>query len=64
MAAQARHRHEIVLSFLLALGVPDDVAALDAEGIEHHVSERTLEIMEAFTRSRAPGSASRNEAGR
>lgn len=42
LATRARERHRIVLEFLLALGVSPAQAALDAEGIEHHVSEETL----------------------
>lgn len=48
LANHARKRHETVLDFLLALGVPRAVAAVDAEGIEHHVSPRTLEAMRRF----------------
>ena len=49
LAARSRRRHQIVLEFLRALGVTDQVARQDAEGIEHHVSESTLDRMEAFT---------------
>ena len=48
LAAASRARHELVLQFLLALGVPEDVAETDAEGIEHHVSEGTLQAMRRF----------------
>lgn len=48
VAAASRVRHELVLNFLIALGVPADVAETDAEGIEHHVSEDTLEAMRSF----------------
>ncbi len=48
LAARSRQRHEIVLSFLLALGVRPIDAARDAEGIEHHVSPDTLKRMKAF----------------
>ena len=50
LAAESRRRHEIVLSFLLALGVAPPEARRDAEGIEHHVGEATLKRMEAFVR--------------
>lgn len=46
MARKARRRHRIVLGFLHAIGVPPETAAIDAEGIEHHVSEETLAIFE------------------
>lgn len=52
LAAQSRKRHEIVLSFLLALGVRSVEAARDAEGMEHHVSPNTLERMKAFVAER------------
>jgi DtxR family manganese transport transcriptional regulator len=45
MATMARKRHEIVESFLRKLGVSEEVAALDSEGIEHHVSKETLNAM-------------------
>ncbi|MEL6311525.1 MAG: manganese-binding transcriptional regulator MntR [Planctomycetota bacterium] len=48
LAAACRRRHEIVYRFLLAIGVPADVAAVDAEGIEHHVSAATLARFEAM----------------
>jgi len=48
LAEASRSRHELVVNFLLALGVPADVAEVDAEGIEHHVSEATLAAMRSF----------------
>lgn len=48
MAAESRARHQLVVSFLQALGVPDDIAEGDAEGIEHHLSEATLSAMRRF----------------
>ncbi|WP_343560643.1 manganese-binding transcriptional regulator MntR [Kiloniella sp. b19] len=49
MADEARHRHEIVVRFLKAAGVSDETAEMDAEGLEHHVSEETLKALEALT---------------
>jgi DtxR family manganese transport transcriptional regulator len=49
LARDVRHRHVVVLDFLRALGVREDVARTDAEGIEHHVSEDTLRAFERFT---------------
>lgn len=51
MAEESRRRHAMVLKFLRALGVPDDVAEADAEGIEHHVSKETLSAMQRFVES-------------
>lgn len=48
LAKECRHRHEIVLRFLLSLGLDPETAEHDAEGIEHHVSERTLALFAAF----------------
>lgn len=45
MAEHSRERHAVVLRFLRSLGVSEDTARIDAEGIEHHVSEETLELM-------------------
>ena len=41
-AAACRERHEIVYRFLVSIGVDAATAAIDAEGIEHHVSDATL----------------------
>jgi DtxR family manganese transport transcriptional regulator len=48
LATFCRSRHETVFAFLLALGVDDLTASFDAEGIEHHVSPKTLEAFRAF----------------
>lgn len=50
MAEKARIRHGIVLDLLLALGVPQEAAELDAEGIEHHVSDETLSAFDRFVK--------------
>lgn len=42
LAEECQHRHAIVVSFLLSLGIPRKTAEIDAEGIEHHVSPATL----------------------
>jgi len=48
LAERSRRRHQLVLQFLLALGVPAEEAETDAEGIEHHVGEATLCAMARF----------------
>jgi DtxR family manganese transport transcriptional regulator len=48
LAKRTRHRHETVYKFLLAIGVSAKTAAIDTEGIEHHVSPETLKRFEAF----------------
>ena len=51
IASKSKKRHNIVLNFLLKLGIDQKTAAADAEGIEHHVSEKTLKKMERFNNS-------------
>lgn len=53
LAIASRSRHEIVVAFLLALGVPLETAEIDAEGIEHHVSQETLTRMKQFTQQKS-----------
>jgi DtxR family transcriptional regulator, manganese transport regulator len=52
LAASAHARHALVLQFLKAIGVGEDAASSDAEGIEHHVCEETLEAMRNFLATR------------
>ncbi len=47
LALESRERHDLVVRFLVALGVPPAVAESDAEGIEHHVSRETLRALRA-----------------
>lgn len=46
LAEACRRRHRIVVAFLLNLGIDEETAERDAEGIEHHVSTTTLEAFE------------------
>jgi DtxR family manganese transport transcriptional regulator len=48
LAWASRTRHELVLQFLIALGVSHSTAEADSEGIEHHVSEETLRAFRKF----------------
>lgn len=52
LATESKRRHQTVLEFLLALGVRPSVAELDAEGMEHHVSQETLKQFKKFTDSK------------
>ena len=45
LASQSRRRHTVVQAFLRKLGVSEQAAAIDSEGIEHHVSKETLDAM-------------------
>ena len=61
LAARCRQRHETVYQFLLALGVDDQTAAIDAEGIEHHVSPATLRRFREFVeRCQSAGAADKS----
>ncbi len=48
LADASRRRHEIVERFLIAHGISPETARVDAEGIEHHVSDETLKVMQRF----------------
>ena len=48
IASFSKKRHKIVFRFLRNLGIDIKTAEIDSEGIEHHVSEKTLKRMEKF----------------
>ena len=48
IASYSKKRHNTVYSFLLSIGLDKKTAAEDAEGIEHHVSDKTLNRMDYF----------------
>ena len=50
VASISKKRHIIVLTFLKNLGLDARTAEADAEGIEHHVSNKTLKKMEQFNK--------------
>ncbi|MCL4131738.1 UNVERIFIED_CONTAM: hypothetical protein GTU68_042612 [Idotea baltica] len=50
LATYCKERHNIVLDLLLKIGVPLVNAEIDAEGIEHHVSDSTLKVFKKFIR--------------
>ncbi|MEM9412523.1 MAG: manganese-binding transcriptional regulator MntR [Planctomycetota bacterium] len=52
LAEITKKRHKIVFEFLIALGVDEMNATIDSEGIEHHVSEATLNAMLAFLKKK------------
>ncbi len=52
LAARVRARHRLVVDVLRAVGVPSEAAEQDAEGIEHHVSDVTLQAFAQFLRHR------------
>jgi DtxR family manganese transport transcriptional regulator len=52
LAKASHERHEVVLRFLCAIGVPRKQAEIDTEGIEHHVSAQTIKAMRKLLRER------------
>ncbi|MDB2613755.1 manganese-binding transcriptional regulator MntR [Chlamydiales bacterium] len=44
----SKKRHQTLFAFLIKIGVPSEVAKIDAEGIEHHISDKTLEVIEKY----------------
>tara|TARA_Y100000768_G_scaffold379933_2_gene356332 strand:+ start:561 stop:959 length:399 start_codon:yes stop_codon:yes gene_type:complete len=52
IASHSKKRHNIVLEFLLNLGIDLKTASADAEGIEHHVSDKTLKKMNKYNITR------------
>ena len=52
VASISKKRHIIVLTFLKNLGLDMKTAEADAEGIEHHVSDKTLKKMEQFNKKK------------
>ena len=55
MAQAAKARHELVVRFLIAVGLDAETAEQDAEGIEHHASEAALQAFERFLAARKAG---------
>lgn len=53
LAAQSQQRHDLVYRFLLSIGVDPKTAAVDAEGIEHHVSKATLKCFAKIVADRS-----------
>ncbi|WP_341871475.1 manganese-binding transcriptional regulator MntR [Aeoliella straminimaris] len=46
LARDSQRRHDLVVEFLKTIGVSDETARIDAEGIEHHVSKETLKCFQ------------------
>lgn len=52
LAAASRERHDLVYRFLLSIGVSEETAKIDSEGVEHHVSQETLNAFKRIIKSR------------
>ena len=52
LAAKVHTRHRLVVDLLLAVGVSAEAAEQDAEGIEHHVSDVSLDAFSRFLQRR------------
>lgn len=48
MARASLERHRLIVEFLVSLGVDATQAEIDTEGIEHHVSEQTVNAMKRY----------------
>ena len=48
LAEKCKQRHKIVYDFLIKIGVPKNIAEIDSEGVEHHISSETLKIFKKF----------------
>ena len=55
VATAARARHELVVRFLLAVGLDPETAEADAEGLEHHASEKALAGFARFIKAQEGG---------
>ncbi len=45
VAKKIYERHDILTSFLIKLGVPEEIAIQDACKVEHHISDMTFEAI-------------------
>jgi DtxR family manganese transport transcriptional regulator len=43
LAKLCKERHQFLLHYLTSLGVPEEIAQVDVEGMEHHISPQTME---------------------
>lgn len=52
LANAARERHDLVYRFLRCIGVSEETAKIDSEGVEHHVSKETLDAFQKIIHQR------------
>jgi Mn-dependent DtxR family transcriptional regulator len=48
VAKSIQEKHSLFAEFLKLIGVDDETAHLDAEGIEHHLHPQTIKRLESF----------------
>lgn len=51
IAKNMHERHNLLVEFLKIIGVGDEIANRDAEGIEHHLHPETLKKLEQFVKT-------------
>lgn len=52
IAKNIRRKHQLLTDFFRFIGVKEDIANSDAEGIEHHLHAETFEKLEEFLRAK------------
>ncbi|MBX3423243.1 MAG: winged helix-turn-helix transcriptional regulator [Pirellulaceae bacterium] len=55
LAAAAQHRHAMMYGLLIAIGVDQETATIDSEGMEHHASPKTLQAIQRFLKNLRDG---------
>ena len=48
MAENIHEKHSLLVEFLKMIGVDENIANIDAEGIEHHLHSETLKKLQVF----------------
>jgi DtxR family manganese transport transcriptional regulator len=51
VAKNIHKRHDLLVEFLKMIGIDEDIANRDAEGIEHHLHSQTIEKLEEFIKN-------------
>lgn len=50
VAENIREKHNLLAEFFKMIGVDENIANIDAEGVEHHLHPETLKKLQAFIR--------------
>ena len=48
LALYCKRRHRLLVDFFVSIGVPQETAENDVEGMEHHISPSSLAVIENF----------------